>query len=73
MTTQELIKKAELSDTIFKALTPAYNETVRLGMRADWQKDYLIAQAYYEINAISGAIPNTVTPIEAVTEFFNRL
>ena len=68
---QELIRKAELSDTIFQALTPAYNETVKLGMRADWQKEYLREEAEYQIQ--DGEIPNTVTPQEAVTEFFNRL
>lgn len=68
---QDAIKKAELSDTIFETLSPAYAETVKLGMRADWQKEYLMKEAEYEIQV--GGIPNTVTPTEAVEDFLNRL
>ena len=71
MTTQDYLRKAELSDTIFEALTPAYKYTVKCGWGADLQKRYLIAEAVFEIEV--GGIPNTVTPTEAVKEFFNRL
>lgn len=68
---QELIRKAELSDTIFEALTNAYNETVKFGLTGAYQKEYLREEA--ELSIQDGEIPNTVTPTEAVTEFFNRL
>jgi hypothetical protein len=68
---QDAIKKAELSDKIFEALTPAYKYTVKCGWGADLRNRYLIAEAVFEIQA--GVIPNTLTPTEVVREFFDRL
>lgn len=68
---QDAIKKAELRDTIFEALTPAWKYTVKCKLSTDMQNRYLIAEAVFHIQA--GLIPETVTPTEAVREFFNKL
>ncbi len=71
MTTQELITKAEISDTIFEALAPAYNHTNKFKYDYDLRYRYLLSEAMLQID--KKLIPNTVSPIEAVREFFNRL
>jgi hypothetical protein len=71
MTTQDLITKAEISDTIFEALSPAYKHTNKYQYDSDLRYRYLLAEAVLQID--KKLIPNTVTPTEAVKEFFNRL
>ena len=68
---QDAIKKAELSDTIFEALSDTYSYTVKMKYDEKRQREALEKAFHY----CQFAVPKLfhVTPKEAVEIFFNRL
>jgi hypothetical protein len=68
---QELIKKAELSDKIFNALSDAYALAVKRGDDEAEQRRVLLTAAGFEKQW--GNIPSGISTEEMVEIFFNRL
>jgi len=69
MTTQELINKTELSDTIFELLSPVYARTNNDDTEVQYRKMKMRANDYKE----QGLLPSNLTDTTIVREFFNRL